>query len=63
MRGAQKKKPPEGGSQFNLMIIDQAAINTGFDLRRYAIKPMPAKPRIIIAQVEGSGMLPTGNPR
>jgi hypothetical protein len=23
--------------------------------RRYAIKPMPAKPRIIIAQVEDSG--------
>jgi hypothetical protein len=39
----------------NSMIVDQAAINAGFDLRRYAIKLMPAKPRIIIAQVEGSG--------
>jgi hypothetical protein len=27
--------------------------------RRYAIKPMPAKPRIIIAQVDGSGTAPT----
>jgi hypothetical protein len=39
----------------NLMIADQAAINAGFDFRRYAMKPMPAKPRIIIAHVEGSG--------
>jgi hypothetical protein len=34
------------------MIADQAAINAGFDFRRYAMKPMPAKPRSIIAQVE-----------
>src|SRR5258706_14414206 len=26
-----------------LMIVDQAAINAGFDFRRYAIKPRPAK--------------------
>ena len=31
------------------MNVDQAAINAGFDFRRYAMKPMPAKPRIIIA--------------
>jgi hypothetical protein len=37
------------------MIADQAAIDAGFDFRRYAMKPMPAKPRIIIADVEGSG--------
>ena len=36
-------------------IVDQAAIKAGFDFRRYAMKPMPAKPRIIMAQVEGSG--------
>jgi hypothetical protein len=31
----QKKKPPEGGLlNSNLMIVDQAAINAGFDLRR-----------------------------
>jgi hypothetical protein len=29
------KKPPEGGfSNSNLMIVDQAAINAGFDFRR-----------------------------
>ena len=39
----------------NLLMADQAAINAGFEFRRYAIKPMPAKPRIIIAHVEGSG--------
>jgi hypothetical protein len=31
------------------MIADQAAVNAGFDFRRY-VAPMPAKPRIIIAQ-------------
>ena len=28
----------------NPMIVDQAAINAGFAFRRYAMKPMPAKP-------------------
>ena len=37
------------------MIADHTAINAGFDFRRYAMKPTPTKPRIIIAQVEGSG--------
>jgi hypothetical protein len=32
---ARNKKPPEGGfSNSNLMIVDQAAINAGFDFRR-----------------------------
>ena len=30
-----------------------------FCFRRYAMKPMPKKPRIIMAQVEGSGTAPT----
>lgn len=30
-----------------------------FSLRRYAMKPRPPKPRIIMAQVEGSGTAPT----
>jgi hypothetical protein len=38
-----------------LIIAGQAAINADFDFRRYAMKPMPQKPRIIIAHVEGSG--------
>ena len=38
-----------------LLIDDQAAIKPGFDCRRYAMKPRPAKPRSIIAHVEGSG--------
>jgi hypothetical protein len=36
--------------------MDQAAINTGFDFRRYAMTPTAARPRIIIAHVDGSGM-------
>ena len=44
---------------YRLMVRrDPAAINVGFDLRRQAMKPMPAKPRIIIAHVEGSGTAP-----
>ena len=41
------------------MIGDHVAIKAGVPLRRYAMKPMPAKPRIIIAHVEGSGTGPT----
>ena len=41
------------------MIVDQAVIDDGFVFRRYAMKPMPAKPKIIIAQVEGSGNVQT----
>jgi hypothetical protein len=32
--GGSKKKPPEGGSQLNLVTVDQAAINAGSDFRR-----------------------------
>lgn len=42
------------------MIADQAAIAAGFAFRRYAMKPRPAKPSIIIAHVEGSGTAETG---
>jgi hypothetical protein len=31
---AEKKKPPEGGSQFNLMIADHAVIKAGFNFKR-----------------------------
>ena len=41
-------------------MMNQTAINADFDLRRYAMKPTPAKPRIIIAQVEGSGTAAVG---
>nr|WP_244608374.1 hypothetical protein [Bradyrhizobium algeriense] len=44
----------------NSMTVDQAAINAAFDFRRYAVKPMPAKPRTSMAQVEGSGTPDTG---
>ena len=57
-----KKKPPEGGFSIQILMMDQAAINAGFDFRRYAMKPMPAKPRIIIAHVEGSGTAATPTP-
>jgi hypothetical protein len=53
--GRVKKKPPEGGFDLMPVLADQAVIHTGFDLRRYAMKLTPAKPRIIIAHVEGSG--------
>ena len=39
--------------------MDQAAIGADFDFRRYATKPTPAKPRIIMAQVAGSGTAAT----
>lgn len=52
---AQSKSRPQAAFNSILIVVDQAAINACFDFRRYAMKPMPAKPRIIIAQVEGSG--------
>ena len=39
----------------SILMMDQTNLKAGSDLRRYAMKPTPAKPRIIIAQVEGSG--------
>lgn len=51
-----KEKLPEGVAPTSYrLIVDQAGINAGFDLRRYAMKPSPQKPKIIMAQVEGSG--------
>jgi hypothetical protein len=38
-----------------LLMVDHAAINAGFDLRRYVMKPIPAKPRSSITQVDGCG--------
>ena len=43
----------------SILMMDQTNLNAGFDLRRYPTKPTPAKPRIIIAHVEGSGTAPT----
>ena len=36
------------------MLADQAGIKAELDFLRYAMKPTPAKPRIIIAHVEAS---------
>jgi hypothetical protein len=47
-----EKSRPEASIQTR---ANQAALNTGFDFRRYAMKPRPAKPRSSIAQVESSG--------
>jgi hypothetical protein len=41
------------------MILDQAAINAGFDFRRYAMKPSPANPAITRTHVLGSGTAAT----
>jgi hypothetical protein len=55
-QGAEKEKAARRRLlNSNLMIVDHAAINAGFDFRRYAMKPTPINPRIIIAHVEGSG--------
>ena len=54
-RRPNKSRPKAAFFNSNLMVVDQTAIDAGFDLRRYAIKPMPAKPRNIIAYVDGSG--------
>src|SRR6266850_653215 len=50
-----KKSRPKAASKENSIIADHAASNAGFDLRRYAMKPIPAKPRIIMAHVDSSG--------
>jgi hypothetical protein len=50
---ANKKTARKAVSVFRLRLV-QAARGALFR-RRYVIAPMPAKPRIIIAQVEGSG--------
>ena len=42
--------------------IESAAINVGFDFRRYAIMPMPANPISGIAHVDGSGTAATVRP-
>ena len=42
---------------FPTAIRPQASRSADVDLRRYAMKPMPAKPISIIAHVEGSGTL------
>ena len=53
---ANKKGRP-GGGLFDVISLDQAASSAGFGFRRYAMKPIPAKPTNIMAQVEGSGTL------
>jgi hypothetical protein len=50
-----KKSRPKAADNFEPDDLDQAVIHAGFDFPRYAMKPIPAKPRIIIAHVEGSG--------
>ena len=55
---APKKKPPEGGLYILEIAFDQA-VRIANLRRRFAMKPTPAKPRSIIAQVEGSGTAPT----
>jgi hypothetical protein len=52
-RGINENAARRRLSNSTLMIVDQPAINAGFDFRRYAMKPRPKKPRIIIAHVEG----------
>jgi hypothetical protein len=56
----QTKRPPEGGLSVALIgAVDQATRRDAVWLRRrYAMKPMPAKPRIIMAHVDGSGTAP-----
>jgi hypothetical protein len=59
----KQKRRPDGAATArtrSLCILigqgDQATLSAGpFCSRRYAMKPSPQKPRIIIAHVEGSG--------
>ena len=50
----QTERPPRGGLS-NEELRAQAAIGTDLRDDRYPTKPSPAKPNVIIAQVEGSG--------
>ena len=48
------KRPPEGGLSANRIGADDQTVRKALR-RRYVIAPMPRKPRIIMAQVDGSG--------
>jgi hypothetical protein len=56
LRCGKKKKPPEGASPQIQRIAGRSKRNPRFALRRYATKPMPAKPSTSIAHVNASGM-------
>jgi hypothetical protein len=47
-----KKKPPEGGSQLTISELNGLQGPQPYD-GETSIAPMPTKPEIIIAQVEG----------
>jgi hypothetical protein len=53
-RGRSQAEPPEGGSQFEPVIVHHEAINAGLGFRRQALKPMLAKPGSRIIHAEGS---------
>jgi hypothetical protein len=53
-----KEKPPEAAFRSHEWIAYAAFSAIAF-FRRYTMKPTPANPKIIIAQVEGSGTAPT----
>src|SRR3984957_4655848 len=59
-RIVKTKRPYEGGLCICDCAVDQARRSAGpLLLRRYAMKPRPTKPKIIMAQVEGSGTAAT----
>ena len=55
MRPQEKRSHPKAALNSNLIILNQAAINAGFDFRRFVMNPRPAKSRNITAHVEDSG--------
>jgi hypothetical protein len=56
VKGVQTKRLPEGSLFYEIMGRETyAALNAVWFFRRQAKKPSPKKPKIIIAQVEGSG--------
>src|ERR1700722_19007668 len=58
----QTKRPPEGGLCICDCAVDYARRSDGpLCFPRYATKPTPMKPRIIMAQVEGSGTAETAS--
>jgi hypothetical protein len=61
-QGWAKKSRPKAASLRRFGGKDQARRNAVLFFRRYAMKPMPTNPKIIMTQVEDSGTAPTPGP-
>lgn len=59
-RASKQKDRPKAALSVALMAEDQAPRNAGASFRRQAMKPTLKNPKIIMAQVDGSGTPETG---